>query len=100
MKDTPLASPSPLLRIPNNDLSTGAYAEDERLVIVIAPRTRLPGGNPLDPELFYPPIGRCALANFIPTVSLPLLMCLPESRETGREAENGEEYTGEDVKLR
>jgi hypothetical protein len=86
MPDIPPAPPSPPLRMPNSDLSTDAYAEDETLDdIVIHPEDSASRQQlPFDPELLSPSIGGSALTNVISAVSFPLLMWLPDSRENGR----------------
>jgi hypothetical protein len=72
--------------MPNSDLSTDAYAEDETLDdIVIHPEDSASRQQlPFDPELLSPSIGGSALTNVISAVSFPLLMWLPDSRENGR----------------
>jgi hypothetical protein len=63
MPDIPPATPSPPPRMPNSDLSTDAYAEDETLDdIVIHPENSASWQLlPFDPELLSPSIGGSTL---------------------------------------
>ena len=92
--------------MPNSDLSTDAYAEDEALDdIVVRPEDSASQRQLLvDPELLSPPMGGSAMTN-VTSVVMPSFSTVSVGFSRKRtswvwQAENGEEYTGVDGKLR
>jgi hypothetical protein len=97
MPDIPPAPPSPPLRMPNSDLSTDAYAEDETLKdIVIHPEDSASATTPFRPRItltidWRQRVDKCYIGCFVSLSDVSTGLTRKRTSWVWQ-AENGEEY--------